>query len=66
MKGTENVVIMGDWNAVVGEGGDGKEVGMYGLGQRNDRGDKLVEFCKRNKFMVTNTWHQQHLRRRYT
>ena len=52
---------MGDWNAVVGEEGDGKEVGMYGLGQRNDRGDKLVEFCKRNKLqtlIVTNTWYQ--------
>jgi len=65
-KGSDNVIIMGDWNAVVGEGRDENEVGLYGLGQRNDRWDKLVEFCRNNKFMVTNTWFQQHIRRRYT
>jgi len=26
-KGTDCVVIMGDWNAVVGAGNEGKEVG---------------------------------------
>ena len=42
-------VIMGDWNAVVGEGKEDKYIGHYGLGWRNDRGEKLVEFCKRRK-----------------
>ena len=65
-KGKDNVVIMGDFNAVVGEGRDGKEVGSYGLGSRNERGEKLVEFCKRNKLMITNTWFEQEKRRRYT
>jgi len=65
-KGTDNVVIMGDWNAVVGEGRDEKEVGSYGLGKRNERGEKLVEFCKKNKLMITNTWFEQEKRRRYT
>ena len=66
MKGKENVVIMGDWNAVVGEDGEGREVGMFGLGKRNERGEKLTDFCRRNKFVVTNTLFQHHRRRRYT
>ena len=52
---------MGDWNAIVGEGKEDKNIGHYGLGWRNDRGEKLVEFCKRRKLYVANTW-----RRRYT
>jgi len=65
-KGKDNLVVMGDWNAVVGEEGDEKVVGKYGLGERNERGEKLVEFCKRNKLIVSNTWFQQEKRRRYT
>ena len=55
--------MMGDWNAVVGEGRDDLEVGMFGLGNRNDRVERLVEFCKSNKLMITNTWFQQEKRR---
>ena len=28
------VILMGDWNAVVGEEGDGRTVGRHGLGKR--------------------------------
>ena len=65
-KGTEYVVIMGDLNAVVGEGRDEIAVGKFGLGKRNARGERLVEFCKTNKLMITNTWFEQAKRRRYT
>ena len=66
IKGKEYTVIMGDWNASVGEGGEENYIGKYGLGKRNDRGQKLVEFCKQQKLLVTNTWFQQEKRRRYT
>src|SRR5688572_5032420 len=38
----------------------------YGLGKRNDSGQMLIEFCKKNKLVITNTWFQQEKRRRYT
>ena len=47
-KGNLNLVVMGDFNASVGEGSDEKVVGKYGLGERNERGQRFVEFCKKN------------------
>jgi len=65
-KATDQVIIMGDWNAVVGEGREGKEIGEFGLGKRNERGQELVDFCKRMKLIATNTWYRHEKRRRYT
>ena len=33
-KGTDNVVVMGDFNAVVGEGKEDRVVGNFGLGKK--------------------------------
>jgi endonuclease/exonuclease/phosphatase family metal-dependent hydrolase len=66
VKGNECLVVMGDWNAIVGEGREGTEVGQFGLGTRNERGEKLVEFCRRRQLMIANTWYQKEKRRRYT
>ncbi|KAL1446687.1 hypothetical protein WDU94_006588 [Cyamophila willieti] len=65
-NGDENVILMGDFNARVGRGEDLPYVGQYGLGERNERGDRLVEFCAKNKFVITNTWFKHHNRRIYT
>ena len=59
-------IVMGDWNSQVGEGREGKTVGEFDLGNRNDRGNRLVEFCEAYNLMVANTWFNQHKRRRYT
>jgi len=53
--GTEYNILLGDWNAVVREGREDECIGKYGLGNRNDRRQKLVDLCKRQNLIVTNT-----------
>ena len=65
-KSSEMKIVMGDFNAKIGEERYNTTVGPYGLGTRNDRGDTMVEWCERTELVVTNTWFKQHKRRLYT
>ena len=58
-KGNECLMVMGDLNGKVGKNKEEDIVGPYGLGERNENGQLLVEFCKRHNLFVTNTWFQQ-------
>uniref|UniRef100_A0A8D8R5I6 Craniofacial development protein 2 n=1 Tax=Cacopsylla melanoneura TaxID=428564 RepID=A0A8D8R5I6_9HEMI len=62
------VIVLGDWNAVVGEV-EMKEdnvTGSFGYGTRNTRGERLIEFCKEKDLIITNTFFKQPMNRRYT
>ena len=51
-------ILLGDFNAKVGtdqEENWPREVGKYGLGQANDRGYHLLQFCAINELVITNT-----------
>ena len=63
---TDNLILMRDWNAVVEEGKEGSIVGKYGLGKRNESGDRLVEFCAKDKLVIARTLFKNHKRRIYT
>ena len=52
-KSHEVTIVMGDFNAKVGEGKEGRTGGPHGLGERND-------------LFILNTWFNVHPRRRYT
>ena len=64
-KNHEVIITMGDLNAKVGRG-RGDVVGPYGLGTRNERGEKWIDWCEENRLMIVNTWFRQHPRRLYT
>ena len=66
LKSQDVKVIMGDFNAKVGCVREGNIVGPWGLGDINERDEQLIEWCKEKDFGITNTWFQQHERRRYT
>ena len=58
--------IIGDWNAKVGSQGTPGVTGKFGLGIRNEAGQRLIEFCQKNALVIANTLFQQHKRRLYT
>ena len=58
--------IIGDWNTKVGSQETPGVTGKFGLGMRNEAGQRLIEFCQENALVITNTLFQQHKRRPYT
>ena len=58
--------IIGDWSAKVGSQETPGVTGKFGLGIRNEAGQRLIEFCQGNALVITNTLFQQHKRRLYT
>jgi exonuclease III len=65
-KSSDMVLIMGDFNAKVGDLVMSKSIGKYGLGKTNDRGETLIQFCERNDMSIANTLFKQPKRRLYT
>ena len=58
--------IIGDWNAKVGTQETPGVTGKFGLGIRDEAGQRIIEFCQENALVIANTLFQQHKRRLYT
>ena len=58
--------IIADWNAKVGNQETPGVTGKFGLGMRNEAGQRLIEFCQENALILANTLFQQHKGRLYT
>lgn len=59
-------VVMGDFKANIGQNKNGKTVASFSLGQKTERGDRLVEWCMENGLIITNTFFKHHPRNLYT
>jgi len=62
----ELLIIMGDLNAKIGANADQLShcAGRFGLGQRNERGERLIQFAE-NNLMIANSLFKNHPRRIY-
>ena len=58
--------ILGDWNAKVGRHETSRVTGKFGLGMRNEAGQRRIEFCQENTLVIANSLFQQHKRTLYT
>ena len=50
---------MGDMNAKVGANAYADVPGSFGIGELNERGEKLLQWCVENKICITNTQFQK-------
>ena len=65
-KFRDMLLVIGYYNAKIGEGRGNKTVGPHGLGTRKDRGNRLKEFATKHKVFITNTWFEQKRSARHT
>ena len=65
-KNHEVNIVMGDLNAKIGKGKEDSLIGQFGLGDRNERGDRFAQFCLENRMVITNTFFDLPKRRLYT
>ena len=63
---TDELFIIGDWNAKVGNQETPGVTGKFGLGLRNEGGQRLIQFYQENALVIANTLFKQHKRRLYT
>ena len=47
--------IIGDWNAKVKSQVTPGVTGKFGLGEQNETGQRLIEFCQKNVLVIANT-----------
>ena len=59
------IFIIRDWKAKVGSQETPWVTDKFGLGIRNEAGQRLIEFCQENALVIANTLFQQQRRRLY-
>ena len=65
-KSSEITMLIDDFNAKFGNMKECPITGKYGIGVRNGRGNRLVEFCKGKELIITHTMYQHHVRNLYS
>jgi hypothetical protein len=61
-------IVMGDWNSKIGLSQDIEcdVMGQYGYGKRNERGERLIRFCRKSQLVITNTMFKKKPQQKWT
>lgn len=65
-KFNDTLILMGNFNAKLGNLKVGDTVGPHGLGIWNSSGQDLINFCIENELFVSNIWFEQKISNRHT
>ena len=65
-KSRDITMVIGDWNAKVGNKESCSALEPFGLDERNERGDRFIEWCEDHKMVISNTWFENRKSRLYT
>ena len=67
-KAGDITIVIGDFNSKIGNDNIDYEdvMGKFGLGDRNERGERMLEFCQRNQLSITNTYYYHRVQHRHT
>ena len=68
-KNNTHVIVMGDFNAKIGKKGkveNNNWIGNHGIGVRNERGERLLDFAAENRLFITNTLFEKQTSRYWT
>ncbi|GFN78105.1 craniofacial development protein 2-like protein [Plakobranchus ocellatus] len=66
LKSQDIKIVMVDYISKLGSERTENILGPFGKGEKNERGDRFIEFCKGHNLIVMNTWFRNHPRRCWT
>lgn len=67
-KNSKWFVLMGEFNAKIGmrEANENDVMGLFGYGTRNERGEKLITFCRQHELFIANLLFKKQSQRKWT
>ena len=67
-KAGDSTIVIGDFNSKIGNDSTGYEdvMGKFGMEDRSERGERMLEFCQRNQLSITNTYYYHRVQLRHT